>query len=160
MVASPKAFIVVAAVWNTSIVEVPDIIDVDSEGEIANTAEPDPVSSDKEVLSCNEVMLPEAVPYNVPEVGRVTFVVLVVVRVVGDVPDVNELLKVTVPAKNATVLFASPRSRVSVLSAVIAVTFAIFISNAAAVDLIPNEVIPVCVPPFIVGDVKVLLVST
>ena len=96
---------------------------------------------------------PVAVPYNVPVVGKVTVVVFVVVSVIGAAPVVNELLKVTIPPKKFTLLAASPMSMVSVLSAVNAVTFAIFISNAAAVDLIPNEVIPVCVPPAMVGEV-------
>jgi hypothetical protein len=159
-VAAPKALTVVAPVLNNEKVALAVVIDVVKSGDVPKTFAPVPVSSDKEVSNCNEVMLPVAVPYNVPEVGKVTFVVFVVVKVIGAAPVVKELLKVTVPPKKLTVLFASPVSIVSVLSAVIAVTFAIFISKAAAVDLIPNEVIPVCVPPFIVGVVNVLLVST
>ena len=61
-------------------------------GEVAKTAAPLPVSSDKEVARADELMEPVAVPYKVPLVGRVTVVVPVWVKVKAKLPEVVRLL--------------------------------------------------------------------
>ena len=153
VVAAPKALIVVAAVLNNEKVVLAVVTEVTKSGEVPKTAKPVPVAFVSEVSNFNEVMLAASVPYNVPVKGSVTTVVFNPFMVIGTDPVVNELLNVTVPPKKFTDLFESPISIVSVLSAVIAVTFAIFILYAVAVLFTPNEVNIVIAPPVIVGEV-------
>ena len=73
-------------------------------GLVANTAAPLPVSSEREVASWLEVIEPEAVPYRVPDVGRVTFVLPVWVKVRGKLPEVVKLLAVVMLPPSVMVL--------------------------------------------------------
>lgn len=102
-----------------------------------------------------------AVFTNVPEVGNVTLVAPVVVNVKEFAPEVIKSAAIVRLPLNFSVLAALTKSSVSVLPAVNAVddVAAIVTSNAAEVSLIPKLVIAVCVPPFMVGLVRVLLVN-
>jgi len=160
-VAAPKALTVVAVVLNTASVELSVTTLVVNVGLVPKTTNPEPVSSERDVASCEEVIEPVAVPYNVPEVGRVTEVVPVVVRVVLNAPLVVRLPARSMLPASLIVLAALTISRVNVRPAVKVAedAAAIVTSYAADVSRIPRLVIAVCVPPLIVGEVKVLLVN-
>jgi hypothetical protein len=66
-------------------------------GEPANTNAPlVPVSSETEVIICEEVIEPLAVPYKVPEVGSVTEVAPPVAKVTVSVPEPTTVFPETV----------------------------------------------------------------
>lgn len=71
-------------------------------GVLAKTAAPVPVSSEREVASCEEVIDPVAVPYKVPEVGKVTEVMPVVKR---ERAFVGEKVIISPPAKVMALVF-------------------------------------------------------
>ena len=82
VVAAPNALTVLAVVLNISKDEEAVVTLVVNAGLVPKTTTPEPVSSERDVASCEEVIEPVAVPYSVPEVGRVTEVFAVEVRVV------------------------------------------------------------------------------
>ena len=103
---------------NTSNDEEPVVTLVVNAGLVPNTTTPEPVSSDRDVASCEEVIEPDAVPYNVPEVGNVTFVEPVVVNVRALAPEVVKLPAISMLPPRLIVLAAFSRSSVNVRLAV------------------------------------------
>lgn len=68
-----------------------DAIGLSIVGFVANTVPPVPVGSVNDVRNEVEVNDPEAVPYKVPDVGRVTLVAPALVRIIAFAPEVVKL---------------------------------------------------------------------
>jgi hypothetical protein len=112
-------------------------------GVVPKTRAPLPVSSETEVIKLEEEIDPEAVPYRVPEVGKVTLVVPVEVRVVPKFPESMRAAEalfgmVSVPAVEVMV---SPLTVVAVAAPKVGVTRVGEVEYTRFVEAVP--VVPV-----------------
>ncbi|MEK7060228.1 MAG: hypothetical protein AAB970_01245, partial [Patescibacteria group bacterium] len=105
-------------------------------GEVEKTTFPVPVSSESDPAKLAEVMESVFVPYNVPEVGKVTLVEAVEVKIKGKAPLVEK-------ASTKVIFFVAAKVNISVPAKVMALVPRVVESETVKVFPAPKVNVPV-----------------